>query len=767
MEIMPVCLRTLLAAWLVLAVWHEAGAQDLGDPAKLLEPKPLDQRELDRRESLKAYGLGLLAERENRLLDALKHFEKAAKLDPDAAAVQRALIPLYLAVERPDDALAACKKTLELDPSDFETWYLRSRLSRGRGDTKDALLALEKALKCKPLKEKPDLYIQIATDLGVLREDQQDYAGAVAAYELVAAALDNSVQLLEDEAFTRKEIDGRAAEVYERIGNLCLRIRQFDKAVKALTKAQEKDKDLAARLNLHLAKIRQAQGKPADALRYLEQYLTLQPQGTEAYELKIKLMQEAGRADQVLAELKKDADRDSHNLALQLLLAGQYAKEKHRDEAEDRFKNVIRESPSADAYRGLFALYKEEDKASEVLDLLDTALKNAAPPKPNEQPHPGRAMAAVSSRSMLAVLRDDADLVRMLLRIADQELNGRRFRNRERETWRYLAVLAARTKQLEAAERIYRECLDVLGPEDSQQGEVYSGLLRVLWERRKLDEVVKVCQKGLREAKQLNLLVFYEHLLRALAQEGKIEEALTEAEKAVDVADDANRLYFRLYRARLLSMAEKHDKAIAECLALLKDTDDAKQVREIRYSLSGVYSAAKQHAKSEEQLRLILQADPNDDSANNDLGYIMADQGKNLEEAEQLVRKAIQLDREQKRKRADSDEGKDAEESRNRRVGADDDQDHAAYIDSLGWVLFRRGQFEAARAELEKATRLADGGDDPVIWDHLGDVYLRLKKQDQAQSAFKKAIQLYEVDKRRKKDDQYKELKQKLRLLEQ
>jgi tetratricopeptide (TPR) repeat protein len=759
---MPVCFRTVLAAWLVLAVWHEAGAQEVGDRPKPVDPKPLDKKESNRREALKLYGIGLECERENRLLEALKNFEEAAKLDPDAAPVQRSLIPLYLAVERPADALGACKKALELDPGDYETWYLRSRLSRSRADQKDTALSLEKALKCARLKDKPDLYIQVATDLGILREEQKDFAAAIAAYRLVTAALEHPAQLIEATEFTKEEINGRAAEVYERIGNLCLRINKFDDAVKALRKAQDKDNAIAGRLNLHLAKVCQAQGKPDEALRYLDKYLELQPQGTEPYELKIKLLQDAGRGNQVLSQLKQASERDVHNLALQLLLAGQYAKEKQRDEAEERYKSVIRESPSPEAYRGLFTLYKEEGKSSEVLDLLDAALKTAG-----AKGQAGRAVAAVSARAMLAVLRDDAELVRMILRIADQELNGRRFRNRERETWRYLAVLAARTKQLEAAERLYRECLEALGPEDNQQGEVYSGLLRVLWERRKLDDVVKVCQKGLREAKQLNLLVFYEHLLRSLAQQGKLEEALTEAEKAVDIADDRNRLYFRLYRARLLSMADRHDKAIAECLAILKDTDDPEKVREIRYTLSGVYSAAKQHAKSEEQLREILQADPNDDSANNDLGYIMADQGKNLEEAEKLVRKAIQLDREQKKKRSESDDGGDGEESKSRRISTDDDQDHAAYIDSLGWVLFRRGQFEAARAELEKATKLADGGDDPVIWDHLGDVYLRLNKRDLAKSAFKKALQLYEVDKRRKKDEQYKELKEKLKLLEQ
>jgi Flp pilus assembly protein TadD len=208
-------------------------------------------------------------------------------------------------------------------------------------------------------------------------------------------------------------------------------------------------------------------------------------------------------------------------------------------------------------------------------------------------------------------------------------------------------------------------------------------------------------------------------------------------------------LRLRLRRVSLLALAEKYDKAEAECLALLKETTQPGDVRDIRHQLSGVYSAAKQHDRSEEQLRLILEADPNDDSANNDLGYVLADRGRNLEEAERLIRKAIQLEREQRK---------------TRKVGPDDDRDHAAYIDSLGWVLFRRGRVDEARQELERATALPDG-DDPVIWDHLGDVYLKLGQPDRAAAAWHKAAQLYDGDRRRKQDDQYKDLKRKLKLL--
>src|SRR5207247_2587567 len=92
-------------------------------------------------------------------------------------------------------------------------------------------------------------------------------------------------------------------------------------------------------------------------------------------------------------------------------------------------------------------------------------------------------------------------------------------------------------------------------------------------------------------------------------------------------------------------------------------------------------------------------------------------------------------------------------------------EDNAAYLDSLGWVLFRRGHFEEARKWLEKAAALPGGGDDPVVWDHLGDVCFRLEAGEQARSHWLKAKTLYEIEKRRPADEHYKELKYKLERL--
>src|SRR5947209_6550897 len=126
-------------------------------PARHVPRKPLSRKDLDRREALRLYGMGVLHERKNRLLEALKAFEAARRLDPESAPVHRSLIPLYLALDRLDDALASCRLALKFDPDDFQTAGLFARHLRGLAQTKEAVAVLARAARSKRLADRPDL----------------------------------------------------------------------------------------------------------------------------------------------------------------------------------------------------------------------------------------------------------------------------------------------------------------------------------------------------------------------------------------------------------------------------------------------------------------------------------------------------------------------------------------------------------------------------------------------------------------------------------
>jgi len=84
------------------------------------------------------------------------------------------------------------------------------------------------------------------------------------------------------------------------------------------------------------------------------------------------------------------------------------------------------------------------------------------------------------------------------------------------------------------------------------------------------------------------------------------------------------------------------------------------------------------------------------------------------------------------------------------RIAIKAEPENAAYLDSMGWVLFKLGKFKEAVPHLEKAVSLPGGGD-ATIWDHLGDCYDRVGQLEKAKDAWQKAL---DDAKKQKKPDE-------------
>ena len=68
------------------------------------------------------------------------------------------------------------------------------------------------------------------------------------------------------------------------------------------------------------------------------------------------------------------------------------------------------------------------------------------------------------------------------------------------------------------------------------------------------------------------------------------------------------------------------------------------------------------------------------------------------------------------------------------------DEENTAYIDTLGWILFKKGNAKAALENILQAVNAA--GDDPVMLDHLGDIYYKLGETNKAKTMWEKALTL-------------------------
>ena len=132
--------------------------------------------------------------------------------------------------------------------------------------------------------------------------------------------------------------------------------------------------------------------------------------------------------------------------------------------------------------------------------------------------------------------------------------------------------------------------------------------------------------------------------------------------------------------------------------------------REAKLTLSNLCLASGDPLQAIEWLEQVLDRNPQDISALNDLGYLWADRNEHLLRAEQMTRTAVVAE-----------------------------PDNSAYRDSLGWACYRLGKFEEARAELEKARELNET--DGVIYDHLGDTYFKLGDKQQARKMWQRALE--------------------------
>jgi tetratricopeptide (TPR) repeat protein len=736
----------LILACLLTAPRQEPQSND-GSVQPRRTARPQSPDEIKHVEALELYALGHLHRENDQLIEAIRLFEQALELQPQAAPIYQALIPLYLALGRFNDALTACRKTVELCPEDYTSWSIYARQLRTQGCLREARDALRTLFKSVPPAQHPEIRVQAAFDLGTICEQLHEDAQALDAYREVVKILDNPQILPETHGFDEQVLRRQAASVYEKMIRICIDQKNYDQAISFFEKAQSKYPVEAKRLNYVAAKIHFERGNATKALQLLQDHLNTQPRGVEGYELLCTILRSLGRGPQITAALERYAGQDAHNIALQLFLARQYVDAGRPSDAERTYTALLAQSPSPEIYQLLFHLYQNRSGTDGVVKVLETLDETAARAANKEEAGPEVVRCAARAHDMATAIRTDKELATAIVTAACARLSaGSRL---HAETLYFLAALASRSRSLEAAELLYRRCLECPDARAKRLA-AYSGLLEVLWHEHKHQEIAELCRQGLASGEAANQILFHLHLSQVCLILGKMEEAVSEATKAIEVASADRRLSARLNRVEVLSRADRFDESLAEASSLLKEYTQPGEVRDIRLRLANVYSSAGRQEKSEEQFQLILKADPNDATANNDLGYQWADQNKRLDEAERLIRKAIQLDTQQKKAGVAS--GNDEEES-------------AAFLDSLGWVLFRRGRLTEAKEQLEKASALSAGAGDPVVWDHLGDVCFGLGERNRAAGCWSRALSFYEKGERRKSDPHYGELKRKLQEL--
>ncbi|MFH1578134.1 MAG: tetratricopeptide repeat protein [Candidatus Omnitrophota bacterium] len=174
--------------------------------------------------------------------------------------------------------------------------------------------------------------------------------------------------------------------------------------------------------------------------------------------------------------------------------------------------------------------------------------------------------------------------------------------------------------------------------------------------------------------------------------QGKLDQAAHEYELALEGALAVYPQNIRIHKSlgqvylqqNRLSDAEKTYRFIL---------DVAPSDFEAHFYLGNIYELQGRRPEAIDEFKAALEFNSDYPDALNSLAYVYADESINLEDAEQMIKKALSYE-----------------------------PNNGAYIDSLGWVYFRQGKYQEAIQKLEEAVQFLS---DPLIYEHLGDAYLK------------------------------------------
>ncbi len=186
-----------------------------------------------------------------------------------------------------------------------------------------------------------------------------------------------------------------------------------------------------------------------------------------------------------------------------------------------------------------------------------------------------------------------------------------------------------------------------------------------------------------------------------------------ELQKALDVLNEAEKNVKEDYRVEFIlgltlqRMKRSSDAALAleHAIQINPKSVDALS------ALGLVYDELKRPQDSDTMYERAIRLNPKNDLVLNNYGYSLADRGMNLQRALTMIKQALTAQ-----------------------------PDNTSYLDSMGWVNFKLGNFDEAATYIQKAIEL--GSKSSVIFEHLGDIYSKMNQKDKAQEYWKKALDL-------------------------
>jgi tetratricopeptide (TPR) repeat protein len=496
----------------------------------------------------------------------------------------------------------------------------------------------------------------------------------------LAQDLDRAIQ--EYQAALRT--DPSAQSVKARLAGLYFSLGDLPNAQRYANEAAE-GTGQDAQLLTQIATILNGVGQPDRAVALLDRAIEQDPTAIEAYFAKgllllnLKRVPEAEQAIRSGLAKAPDSPIGHYHLGRVLLEAGK------TDEAIASFERVIALNQGFEpAYLALAAIYESRQSKDKAVDVLQRYLHNVNPRSRDIRHRLVRLYVGAkdypsATRELDELLAEDPHDLDAHLRLALIQGEQKEY---AKAIERLTLILKARPAELKVRD--------------------YLGYLY---------EEAKEPQKAL-DAYAYNIQLepsyFEGHLhLGVLSYRLKrFPDAVTHLAEATRLNPKQPESYI-VYGLAYLQM-ENYEKAAQTFEEGIRQNPKS---ADLYFNLGTAYDKLNRFDEVVRTMEFALKLDPHHADALNYLGYSYAERGIKMEQALSLTKQAVALR-----------------------------PDNGYYVDSLGWAFFKSGLLTEALTEIKRAVALV--GDDPVIYEHLGDIYAKQQRLPDAREAWLHSLEL-------------------------
>jgi tetratricopeptide (TPR) repeat protein len=435
--------------------------------------------------------------------------------------------------------------------------------------------------------------------------------------------------------------------------------------------------------------IQQVRKNTAEAINAYEKVLVQDPKQKKVYSLLGGLYLDAGKLDQAKRVFDQLIDQFPASHSGHFFLGKIYVEQGKPAAAEKEFQRTLELVPELLEPRfELLKLYNNQNKNEKVVQIYRDILER----------NPGNVRAAMELGYYHYSNGRKAEAEEIFKKLGKRSITE--------------FEVIIKTIQLYVDKKKYDEGIVIL-----------QGMLKTVPESPDIHHILGIAFYGKKENQSA-----LAHFRKVTAESRFYEDAVIHAafilsenkqnKEAIKLLSDAiknepQNVEFKYYLGTFYEEEEQFEKAeIAIQEAIKLEPDNPKYY----FRLGVVYDKSNKKEASMDAMRKVISLDPKHSNALNYLGYTYADLGENLDEAERLILEAL---------KHKPDDG---------------------YItDSLGWVYYKKGEYEKALEYLEKAIGIVP--DDPIMLEHLGDAYLKLNDKTNALKFYKKSLKHKEKDK--------------------